>query len=120
MAKTMARIKDSVVVNLEWVDDSIVENSDLKNINKLQVHVGDTYQDGHFYRNGKKLLTFREQLRKNIDDYDTALTDLAMVLSAPMVIAEGVTPSIEERKQAILMSIANLNHALEMMKGKGL
>lgn len=120
MAKTMARIKDNVVVNLEWIGDNAVETVELRNTHGLLVQVGDVYDNGKFYRNGVKLLTFREQLRKNIADYDTALTDIANAVYVPMTIAEGVTPSIEERKQAILLSIANLNYALEMMNKGGL
>lgn len=120
MAKTMARIKDSVVVNLEWVDDRTVETDELKNIHDLRIRIGDVYDTKSFYRNGKKVLTAREQLRKNIDDYDNALTEIAMFLSAPMTIAEGMTPTVEERKQAILSSIDNLKYAIKSISEGGL
>lgn len=120
MAKTMARIKDDVVINLVWVDDSTVETQELRNTYDLMVNIGDTYSNRAFYRNGKKLLTFREQLRKNIDDYNTILTDIAAALSVPMPISEETTLSIEERKTAILLYIDMLNEAIKSINKGGL
>ena len=120
MAKTMARIKDGVVTNLVWVDDNTIETEELKNTYGLHIRVGDIYSDYNYYRDTVKVLSYRDQLRKNINDYDTTLTEIAMMVNAPMAIAEGSTPSIEERKQAVLLAIASMNQALEMINEGGL
>lgn len=120
MAKTMAYIKDGIVINLIWVDDTTIETEELKNTNNLHVHIGDTYNDTSYYRDNIKLLSYREQMRKTILDYDAALTEIAMMVNAPMVISEDVTPSIEERKQAILSVIDSMNQALQIAKEGGL
>ena len=120
MAKTMARIKDGIVINLVWVDDNTIETDELKNIYNLHVNIGDVYDNYSYYRDGVKLLTHREQLIKNINDYDSALTEIATIVNAPMTISEDTTPSIEERKQAILLAISGMNKALEMVNEGGL
>lgn len=120
MAKTMARIKDNIVINLVWVDDNTNETEELKNTHNLHVHIGDTYNDASYYRDNIKLLSYREQVRQTINDYDAALTEIAMIVNAPMVIADGVAPSIEERKQAILSVIDSMNKNLQTMKKGGL
>jgi hypothetical protein len=119
MAKTMAIIKDGIVINLVWVDDNTAETDELKNVHNLNVLVGDTYSYNSYYRDGMKLITHREQLTKNIKDYDSALTDIAILVNAPMTITEDNMPSIEDRKQAILISIAGMNQALDMLNGEG-
>ena len=120
MGKTMACIKDGVVINLLWVDNSHNETEELKDTHGLHIRIGDIYSNGSYYRDNIKVLSYRDQLRKNINDYDIALTEIAMIVNAPMTIAEGITPSIEERKQAILMAINSINQAIEMMKEGGL
>jgi hypothetical protein len=119
MAKTMAIIKDGIVINLVWVDDNSIETEELKNTYNLHVRVGDVYSNNSYYRDSVKLITHREQLTKNIKDYDSVLTDIAILVNAPMTITEGNMPSIEDRKQAILMSIAGMNQALDMLSGEG-
>lgn len=119
MGKTMARIKDNIVINLVWVDDNTIETEELKNTHNIHVNVGDVYNDASYYRDDIKLLSYREQVRQTITDYDAALTEIAMIVNAPMAIAEGTTPSIEERKQAILYAVDSMYQALEIMKEGG-
>lgn len=120
MGKTMARIKDGIVINLVWVDNDVVETEELKNIYNLRVNIGDVYDSYSYYRDGVKLLTHREQLVKNINDYDNTLTEIATMVNATMPISEDTPPSIEERKQAILLAIAGMNQALETINEGGL
>lgn len=63
MAKSMARIENSVVVNVEWCSDRAEETDTLKNIGDRHVVSGDTYKDGYFWRDGEKVLSETEELR---------------------------------------------------------
>lgn len=63
MAKSMARIEDNIVVNIEWCSDSTAETDTLKNMDDRPVGIGDTYKDGYFWRDGEKVLSEVEELR---------------------------------------------------------
>lgn len=62
MAKSMARIENNIVINMEWYSDTMAETDTLKNINDYQIEIGDTYLDGCFYRNNEKIKNTSEQL----------------------------------------------------------
>ena len=62
MAKSMARIDDGIVVNVEWCSDRTSETDTLKNIEDRLIEVGDTYSEGKFYRDGEEILTTAEKL----------------------------------------------------------
>lgn len=68
MAKNMARIKDGVVVNIEWHAGSREETECLKNVNDISVHIGDTYDGKSFYHNGEKILTPLEKVLREVED----------------------------------------------------
>ena len=73
MAKTMARIKDGVVVNIEWCSDRTPGTETLAETEGRPVMIGDTYEDGTFLRNGEKVLTEAEQLQQMHEQYVQAL-----------------------------------------------
>lgn len=114
MAKTMARIKNDVVVNLEWVDDNVKPTDELKDTYDLQVGIGDTYSNGIFYHDGIEVLTYRRRIRNMLLNYDTALTEIEERVSMPMTFAmrEETTPTIEDRKQNILLRVEDILAAL--------
>ena len=62
MAKAMAKIEDGNVVNIEWVSDKTSESDTIKNIDDRHIEVGDTYADGHYYRNGNMIMSTAEKL----------------------------------------------------------
>lgn len=72
MAKSMARIEDGIVVNVEWCSDLTAETDTLKNIADRLVEVGDTYSDGKFYRDGEEILTSAEKLA----EYEALINEL--------------------------------------------
>lgn len=72
MAKTMARIKDGVVTNMEWVSDAQAETDTLKNVGGVNVSINDTYSNGKFYRDGELMLTALEEYQKRITELDEA------------------------------------------------
>lgn len=57
MAKNMARIENGIVVNIEWRSDNEPETEDLKNYDGFSIHIGDSYSDGKFYRDGEEVLS---------------------------------------------------------------
>lgn len=63
MAKTMARIKDGVVVNIEWCNDEEPVTETLVETEDRPVNIGDTYADGCFWHEGEKVLSEVEELR---------------------------------------------------------
>ena len=73
MAKSMARIENNIVINMEWYSDKMTETDTLKNIDDRPVEIGDTYFDGIFYRDGEKVKNTAEQLAE-------AETALAIIL----------------------------------------
>lgn len=84
MGNNMARIEDGIVVNIEWFSSETVETENLKNMEDRQVEIGDTYQDGKFYRDGMEVLTPLEQAYKDVqelqDENDTLLSDMAQMV----------------------------------------
>ncbi len=64
MAKTMAQIQDGMVVNLLWFGDNAPETGNLKDVTDKSVGIGDTYQDGKFYRENSEILSPREALAR--------------------------------------------------------
>lgn len=117
MGKTMARIQNGVVVNLEFYDDNANETDELKNVGELLIEIDDTYSDGKFYRNGVEVLTFRNRLKNMLSNYDTALTELASYVSAPVALSEDDTePTLEERKQSILIRLNDMLSALDTLE----
>lgn len=73
MAKSMARIEDNIVVNIEWCSDEMSETDTLKNMEDRPVSIGDTYENGKFYREGAEILTLLEEALKKNAEYAEAL-----------------------------------------------
>ena len=62
MAKNMARIENGQVVNIEWSADSTPESDTLKDIADRPVDIGDTYENGKFYRKGIEVMSYVEDM----------------------------------------------------------
>ena len=56
MAKSMAFITEGVVSNILWCSDNTEQTEALIDIADRPVGIGDTYQDGKFYRDGMEVL----------------------------------------------------------------
>ena len=52
MAKNMALLENGIVTNLLWCSDNEPETEKLIDYGELGVAIGDSYQEGKFYRNG--------------------------------------------------------------------
>lgn len=69
MAKNMAKLdENNVVINIEWLSDTKTETNTLKEVYDYSVMIGDTYENGKFYRNGEIILTPIEEAYKTIDE----------------------------------------------------
>lgn len=82
MAKTMAKVENGVVVNVQWCSDSQSNTDTLVAIADRPVGIGDTYADGKFYRDDVEILTPLEAalaeaaaLRQEIAKLDEAYTE---------------------------------------------
>ena len=76
MAKSMAKINNNNVVNIMWMSDKVLESDFLKEIKDRPVAIGDTYEDGKFYRNGEEVLTPFEKARETIKQYEIMQLEL--------------------------------------------
>ena len=76
MAKSMARIENNIVVNIEWCSDEVSETESLIDIDDRLVSTGSTYIDGKFYNNGIEILTEKEILYNKLNEYETNLAEL--------------------------------------------
>lgn len=92
MPKNMARIKNGIVINIEWHADSSMETETLRDINSLHVGIGDVYDGSSFYHNGEKLLTPLEES----NDKNTKLTTALKIITG-----ESMSTSVIEQCYAI-------------------
>lgn len=80
MAKSMARVENGVVINIEWCSDNVVETEYLIDIADRPVNIGNAYIDGKFYNNGVEVLTERESMYKKLAEYEEELAALDAAL----------------------------------------
>lgn len=80
MAKSMALIENSTIVNMLWCSDSEPETDTLINPADRPVRIGDTYSNGKFYRDGVEILTPLEEALKKNTEYESALTEIETAL----------------------------------------
>lgn len=76
MAKTMAVITDGVVTNMIWCSDTEEGSETLLSPGEMPVGIGDTYEDGKFYRDGVEVLTPLEEAQKQLQDLQAQLDGL--------------------------------------------
>ena len=82
MAKSMARIENGTVINIEWCSDEVAQTETLINIEDRLVSIGNTYVDGKFYDNDIEILTEKEILYNKLEEYEANLEELdALILS---------------------------------------
>lgn len=76
MAKTMAKIENGVVVNLEWHNDNTPDTATLISSGERPVAIGDTYTEGFFYHDGEKVLSEKEQLQAQNAELQALIDEL--------------------------------------------
>jgi len=80
MTVNMARVTDGAVVNLESWDDSTPETNDLKYVGDKLVMIGDSYENGKFYRSGIEVLSPVEMLAEENQNLVNALAEATELL----------------------------------------
>lgn len=80
MAKTMAVITEGIVSNVVWCSDGEPETDAWKEPGERPVGIGDTYENGKFYRNGVEVLTPLEEAQKKNAEYEEALREIEEAL----------------------------------------
>ena len=76
MAKTMVLLEDNVIVNLLWCSNSEEETDTLKEVGDYELNIGDTFEDGKWYRDGSELLAPLEEAELKAAEYYNSLTEL--------------------------------------------
>ena len=80
MAKNMAFVENGIVSNILWCADMEPETDSLIYTADRPVAIGDTYENGKFYRNGEEVLTpLQAALNKNAE-YEAELADARAAL----------------------------------------
>lgn len=74
-----ALIENGIVVNIIWLSDKNAHDfPDAVKIADRPVAIGDTYENGKFFRNGVEVLTEVERLQAEIETYKTALNTVGV------------------------------------------
>lgn len=85
MAKIMAYLSGSIVENVLWCADWEAETETLIDCSGRPVHIGDTYTDGGFYRDGAPVRTALEELQLRLEEADGIIAELVeMIYEADM------------------------------------
>lgn len=79
MAKSMALIENDTVTNMLWCSDSESETATLVNPADRPVAIGDTCNNGKFYRDGVEILTPLEEALKENAEYKNLIASLSEV-----------------------------------------
>lgn len=84
MAKTMVRVENGIVVNIEWCSGNYIGDDSLVDVYDVPVGIGDTYDGYGFYRDGVKLLSPTDQRLLNVEtslrESQDQLTDVQIAL----------------------------------------
>lgn len=74
-----ALMENGVVTNVIWLHPSNADDfPGAVLVDDVPVDIGDTYENGTFYRNGEKVLTFAEQMQMQTSDMRSALNLLGV------------------------------------------
>lgn len=76
-----AVIENGIVVNFIWLHPLNAEEfPDAVPYGDLPLEIGDSYEDGVFYRNGEKVLTAYEEAQAEMNDMKAALDLLGVTI----------------------------------------
>lgn len=80
MAKTMAQLDGNTVSNMIWCDSDTAETETLKDTGDRPVGIGDTLEDGKWFRDGVEILTPLEEAQKRIAELEAQNADQSAAL----------------------------------------
>lgn len=76
-----ALVENCVVVNVIYLHPMNADDfPNAVSIGDIPVHIGDTYEDGVFYRDGEKVLTAAERMQVEMADMKVALAELGVTV----------------------------------------
>lgn len=68
-----ALIENGIVVNVIWLSPSNADEfPNAVKMGDIPAHIGDTYTDGAFYRNGNRVLTHAEEALATLEAAEAA------------------------------------------------
>lgn len=86
-----ALIENDIVTNIIWLSPTnAADFPDAVAYGDRPVQIGDSYIDGIFYRDGEKILTQLEALRKNLADAQAALAEALSAEEINAAMRDGV------------------------------
>lgn len=76
MAKSMARIEDGIVINMEWCNGWEPQTETLIDVTDRPVGIGDTYDGESFYRNGVRVITPLEAAQAELASKEAEIEEM--------------------------------------------
>ena len=75
-----ALIENNIVTNTIWLSQTNAHKfPNAIYYGEIPVAIGDMYDGEHFYRNGKRVLTYLEELEEELEDMREALKVLGVI-----------------------------------------
>lgn len=76
-----ALIENGIITNVIWLHPgNAAEFPNAVALNDIPAGIGDTYEDGVFYREGERVLTAAERMQAEMDDMKAALAELGVTV----------------------------------------
>ena len=76
-----ALIEHGIITNVIWLHPGNADEfPNAVALEDIPAGIGDTYEDGVFYRNGERVLTASERMQSEMDDMKAALAELGVTV----------------------------------------
>lgn len=76
-----ALIENGIITNVIWLHPgNAAEFPNAVALNDIPAGIGDTYENGVFYREGERVLTAAERMQAEMDDMKAALAELGVTV----------------------------------------
>lgn len=76
-----ALIENGIITNVIWLHPGNADEfPNAVALEDIPAGIGDTYEDGVFYRNGERVLTASERMQSEMDDMKAALAELGVTV----------------------------------------
>lgn len=76
-----ALIENGIITNVIWLHPgNAAEFPNAVALEDIPAGIGDTYEDGVFYREGERVLTAAERMQAEMDDMKAALAELGVTV----------------------------------------
>ena len=76
-----ALIENGIITNVIWLHPGNADEfPNAVPLEDIPAGIGDTYEDGVFYRNGERVLTASERMQSEMDDMKAALSELGVTV----------------------------------------